>query len=365
MRQRGTGSLYKQKGSEVWWMKYYVHGAPRRESSGKRDWYGAAEVLKLRLSEIAVNGDFGSSALTIRALVQMKFRANRVEGLSDLANPERRWKLHLESFFGNLKVINYSSDLVNQYIEKRRKEGASGSSIDKEIQVIRGAFSYGMKMSPPLVKALPFFPMTHEDCIRQVFIDNEEDKEKLRAAAAKEAPYMLGLVEIALTYGWRRGSLFGMRVKDVDIFQNTLHTGVNKNGETIDVPLLPNIKAALLPCMGRKGWSLAHKLPDDWLFTHRDGSKVVGYRKAWKRVLKAAGLNPNLRFHDLRRTARTAMADRDMDESFAMALMGHKTNSMSKRYTIRNLSSLREAAKKLEIGHSTGIATMPEAAAGG
>ncbi|PYV26568.1 MAG: site-specific integrase, partial [Acidobacteria bacterium] len=51
-------------------------------------------------------------------------------------------------------------------------------------------------------------------------------------------------------------------------------------------------------------------------------------------VLKAAGLNPELHFHDLRRTARVAMADRNMDERWAMDLMGHKTRSCSERYNI-------------------------------
>lgn len=79
MRQRGTGSLYKQKSSHIWWMKFYVSGRPRRESTHKRDWSEAANVLKLRLAEIAVNGDAASSTLTIRQLVQMKLRSNRVQ----------------------------------------------------------------------------------------------------------------------------------------------------------------------------------------------------------------------------------------------------------------------------------------------
>jgi len=341
MRQRGTGSLYKQKSSDVWWMKFYVHGKPRRESTHKRDWSEAANVLKLRLAEIAVNGDAASSTLTIRQLVQMKLRSNRVKGLRDLYNPEARWKLHLEPFFGNVKVKDYASDLTMQYIEMRKGEGADGSTVDKEIQVVRGAFSYGMKITPPLVRFMPHFPMTGEDDVRQMFVETEEEKKKLRAAAAKEGPYMLGLVEIGLTYGWRRGSLFSMKVKNVDLLRETLYCSVSKNGDPNTVPLLSNLKAALIPCIRGKG-------PEDWLFTHADSSRVKGYRKAWARVLKAAGLNPELHFHDLRRTARVAMADRNMDERWAMDLMGHKTRSCSERYNIVNMETRRKAAAMLE-----------------
>ena len=337
MRQRGTGSLYKQKGSHIWWMKFYVNGKPRRESTHKRDWSEATDALKLRLAEIAVNGDTGSQTLTIRQLVQLKLRSNRVKGLKDLYNPEARWKLHLDPFFGNVKVKNYSSDLTLQYIEKRKGEGADGSTIDKEIQVVRGAFSYAMKITPPLVRFMPHFPMTGEDDVRQVFVETEADRKKLREAAAKEGPYMNGLVEIALTFGWRRGTLFGMKVKDVDLLREVMFAGTTKNGDPITVPLISKLRAALIPCMRGKS-------QEDWLFTHADGSRVKGYRKAWARLLKAAGLNPELHFHDLRRTARVAMADRNMDERWAMDLMGHKTRSCSERYNIVNMETRRRAA---------------------
>lgn len=87
-----------------------------------------------------------------------------------------------------------------------------------------------MKITPPLVRFVPHFPMTGEDDVRQVFVETEEDKKKLREAAAKEGPYMLGLVEIGLTYGWRRGSLLSMKVKNVDLLRETLYCSESKNG---------------------------------------------------------------------------------------------------------------------------------------
>jgi len=344
MRQRGTGSIYKQRGSKVYWMKYHVHGKPRRESTGKRDYSEALDVLKLKVSEVSLYGDTVCGTLSIRQLVKMKLRKNKVESLRDLHNPEARWRLHLEPFFGNVKVKDYSSDLTLQYIEKRKGEGANGSTIDKEIQVVRGAFSYGMKVTPPLVRAMPYFPTTGEDHVRETFIDNEADKEKLRKAAVAEGPWMVGALEIGLTYGWRIRSLlktYPMRVKDVDLLRDLLHIGMTKNGEPNTVPLIQRLKTALLPLVRGKN-------PEDFLFTRADGSQVKGYRNAWARVLKAAGLNPKLWVHDLRRTARVAMADRNMDPRWAMDLMGHKTQSCSDRYNILNMDVRRRAAAMLE-----------------
>ena len=84
------------------------------------------------------------------------------------------------------------------------------------------------------------------------------------------------------------------------------------------------------------------------------------------------------------------MADRNMDERWAMDLMGHKTRSCSERYNIVNMETRRKAAAMLEQpapqahpqtqgeaqpqqqpegqgqdGHTSGIADMPKALAAG
>ena len=36
-RPRGTGRIYRQKGSTIWWIKFYRNGEPFRESTGTCD----------------------------------------------------------------------------------------------------------------------------------------------------------------------------------------------------------------------------------------------------------------------------------------------------------------------------------------
>jgi hypothetical protein len=51
-RKKGTGSVYKRKGSPVWWIKYHRHGRPFRESTNTTDWRRAERMLRTRLAEI-------------------------------------------------------------------------------------------------------------------------------------------------------------------------------------------------------------------------------------------------------------------------------------------------------------------------
>ena len=50
-RERGTGSIF-HNGSAVWWIKFYVRGIPKRESSHSTDLDVAKKLLKRRLAEV-------------------------------------------------------------------------------------------------------------------------------------------------------------------------------------------------------------------------------------------------------------------------------------------------------------------------
>jgi len=56
-RTRGSGSIYLQKGSSVWWVKYYRNGKLYRESTRTTERSKAQQFLRKRLAEITT-GDF-------------------------------------------------------------------------------------------------------------------------------------------------------------------------------------------------------------------------------------------------------------------------------------------------------------------
>jgi integrase len=88
------------------------------------------------------------------------------------------------------------------------------------------------------------------------------------------------------------------------------------------------------------------KKPEEALFT-REGKPVTDLRGAWEAAAKEAGV-PDLLFHDLRRSAARNMDRRGISRSIAMKIMGHKTESMYRRYRIGDHADLREAARKME-----------------
>ena len=62
-RPRGTGSIYLQKGSAVWWVKYYRNGKPYRESTHTTNQKQAQHFLKQRMGEIATGISYNAGVV--------------------------------------------------------------------------------------------------------------------------------------------------------------------------------------------------------------------------------------------------------------------------------------------------------------
>src|SRR5262249_52792687 len=82
-----------------------------------------------------------------------------------------------------------------------------------------------------------------------------------------------------------------------------------------------------------------------WLF-HRDGLPIKSFRRSWVTACKAAGVPGRLR-HDFRRTAVRNLERAGVSRSAGMAVNGHLTESVYRRYAIVDESMLNEAGDKL------------------
>ena len=81
---------------------------------------------------------------------------------------------------------------------------------------------------------------------------------------------------------------------------------------------------------------------------HRAGKPIRSFIKIWRAACKSAGC-PGRIPHDLRRTAVRNFERAGVPRSTAMAMVGHKTESIYHRYTIVNDTSRLEAAEKLNL----------------
>ena len=104
---------------------------------------------------------------------------------------------------------------------------------------------------------------------------------------------------------------------------------------------------------------------DRRVFTRKNGAPIVTFRKRWHSAVRAIGVPdrvvkkeladggvverrlPGLLVHDFRRTAVRRLERAGVARSVAMRLVGHRTESVYRRYAIVSENDLREAVEKL------------------
>ena len=276
-----------------------------------------------------------------------------------------------------MRAANVSTDAVEKYKRQRRAEGAAPATVNRELATLRRAFNYGKRSTPSRVFTVPYIQMFRENNARQGFVE-DADFSRMATEAAKDGLWMRTLLEVAYTYGWRRGEMLGLRVRQVDLLNRTirLDVGSTKNGEGREVMMTPEV-AELLRA------AVAGKQSDEHVFTRDGGKPVKDFRGAWRNLCvrsgtghwecgkckavltgakcecggarKYVGRIP----HDFRRSAAKAARRAGVPESVIMAMGGWKTPSMFRRYAIVSSADQRDAMDLLEAQRARERAEEP------
>lgn len=91
----------------------------------------------------------------------------------------------------------------------------------------------------------------------------------------------------------------------------------------------------------------ARQVITPFVFHYPDGRRIKDCRGAWTAAREAAGY-PKALFHDFRRSAVRSLERAGVPRSVAMARVGHRTESIYKRYAIVDEAMHREAAERVD-----------------
>jgi integrase len=358
------GMLYKRKKRDktgamvelpVWWMKYYDHGRPIRESAETTDRAVAKRKLQQREYEISTGLHHGPQ------VDRTKFE-DLVEGVrADYAMNRRKstrrlndFITHLSASFSRMRAAHINSDKIKAYVLKRQQEDAANGTINRELGCLKRMFRLAYQQTPPKVARVPHIPMLEEHNIRSGFLEHEEFL-SLRGALPD---YCQVAVSIAYYSGMRMGEVFSLEWKQVNWAEGKLF--LRSQDTKTDAPrvlyLTDDLRRVLMAWRERceKKWPICR-----WI-CHRGGIRLESIKHSWRKGCARVGLGQVVRDesgklvwkgkipHDFRRTAVRNMLRAGVPEKIAMAISGHKTRSVFDRYNIVNEADLQAAARRMD-----------------
>jgi len=155
-----------------------------------------------------------------------------------------------------------------------------------------------------------------------------KEERNLLLTLSKESsyPYLFAIILLALTTGMRRGEILGLKWIDIDLEKGVAHLRDTKNSSPRSVPLVDLVLVELKRLYEQRE---SHK---SLIFASRRAFGQIDVSKPWQEILKIAQIN-DLRFHDLRHTFTTLVAEQGASHLELATATGHKTLQMLKRYT--------------------------------
>jgi integrase len=386
--------LYQRGKNKTWWYSFEFGGKRVHESSKSTSKTVARDAERARRRQLEQTWN----QITKRTLPPSFERA--ADDWFEAAKPHisERTKaiygdavrLHLKPALGSLLLCDIDATRIASYQAKRKAEKASARTLNKELQVLRMILKR-YKLWANLQGDVKF--EREQDEVGKAL--SREDEARLLAACAPN-PLLHAVVTLALNTTLRKSEIRLLRWSQIDLFSRTLTVGKSKTegGSGRPIPLNPPAYAALVKWAGR----FPESKPEHFVFPGCEDARIdtqhpgqgkidpmrpiKAWRTAWRTATRSivcpecgqrqrpaalccnhgceaaiSGLKSplaGLRFHDLRHTCITKLAEGQASEQTIMAIAGHVSRKMLEHY-----SHIRMEAKRAALD---AIAQAPNAA---
>ena len=348
------GSLFRRKRKRTngtvillptLWLKYHQHGRQVRESSGTTNPVKARRMLRDREGDVEkgvpVNPQMGR--LTFDEAAKALVADYTVNNRSTLADVVRRVDVHLAPSFRMHRLGEIRTTHVQAFTAARLLAGASRAEVNRELAALKRMFTLAIRAGQVVAK--PHIPMLREDNTRRGFFEANEF-ERLREALPLP---LQPVVTFAYLTGWRLTSeVLPLTWSQVDFKASVvrLDPGTTKNREGRSFPFTQELHALLKAQFAARYTDPTTGQPGAHVF-HREGKAIKSIREAWASACDVAGVTGRIP-HDFRRTAVRNLELAGVPRAAAMAMVGHKTESIYRRYAIVDAGTLRAAARKID-----------------
>lgn len=277
-----------------------------------------------------------------------------VSARSKQPTASRLEKHFIRDVIGSMAVSSFTHMDATRFLHRKQNdEKLSSSSVNHLRSMLRSAFKEAIEHGHfagdnPILKTKKRkgTQTSEREWIRP------EEVQPFLDAVAKTSPQWLNVIAFTLFTGLRKGEVFGLRVSDVDLNDQTIRvqrswdSNTTKSGKIAHIPIadacMPYIRAAL---------KRSQALNSDLVFPNDKGemhSRFVDVADAVRRSAKAAGIKRDLDFHCLRHSCASILADKGIPMHIIQRVLRHSSIEVTNRtYSHIQSGALKDAVNRI------------------
>jgi integrase len=352
------------KRGDKWWYEFQFLGQRIRESTHSKDRGLAAKAERERRRQLE-NG-MNRTKDSVRPILFSSAAKSHLE------DNEPHWSAsnsriehynvdHLLPHFGKLLLTDISGADVSRFQSGRKKDGASPRTINMEVATVRQILRKHRLWAniQPDVRMLK----TKQDTGRAL---SEDEQHRLLTACKKSRSRSLyPAVLLSLHSGLRNAELRLLRWRQVDLLHRIVTVGKSKTagGEGRIVPMSQTATRCLeewrsqfpdaepehyvFPSErygldGEEGYQSGRAIP----YEVRPSIPIGSWKVSWTAARAAAKVS--CRWHDMRHTFVSTIAEGEASDATIMSLAGHLSRKMMERYSHTRNEAKRQAISVLD-----------------
>lgn len=334
-----------RKRGKVWYYDFMIKGIRYREAvpEARNKWQAEQAEAKARLE--VFQGKYGKPTGThslsefARKVYLPWAKDNKRSWRSDVSRVEA-----IVQYFENKSFREVSPLLIEKFKRDRglsetvRGYKRSPASVNRELECLSRIFNMAIDNGYAETNPCQKVKKLRMDNRRNRYLSPDEES-RLLAGLNGRWTYLYPIIVLALNTGMRRGEILGLKWSCVDFQRSIMHVVNTKTEQDREVPINAAVRQALLGLHGLSECEYVFVNPGT-------GEKRVDIKKGFAAICRESGIS-NFRFHDLRHTAATRMADAGIDAFTIAEILGHTTMQMTRRYTHALNENKRRAVESL------------------
>ena len=323
--------IYKRKKIKGWWIGGYESG--KRKAKALPSKKLAEHYKHIKYSQLNSDVFTGHMVADWSQMTGEYRKAKKVQGVTEGTLYEIALSLrNFERLVGKCSLKQITQDVIDKFILQRGTE-VKRPTLNKDIRNLK-TFINWCKKKRYINNEIEIGELKEDE--RPVKSLNDAQVKKLLAAAESYVAMKMRIL-LALGTGLRRGDIDSLKVFDIDFEKNSIATTSRKTRKSMGSrPVSVEVMAEL------SKYVCSLDVKQEKLFKY-----IFSHRK-WHKICQNAGLK-NLKFHDLRKTFGSLLAQNGVSTAVTQRLLEHSSPNLTNKVYTNVDPVLRQSVNQLPV----------------